>query len=112
MAYETKFTFTAPTTNADGSVINTTTEPLTYQVLVDTVNPPIKAYSVPAAEVAAETAGAVTVTFKQLGFVPINGTTYYAEVVAISSGGTSEPTSVLAFTYTTPPSAPTGFTIS
>ncbi len=111
MAYVTKFTFTAPTTNADGSAI-AAGETLSYNVLIDTISPPVKSYAVPAAEVATATNGNITVTFAQLGFVPVEGTTYYADVVAVNAAGTSAPSSGVSFTYAVVPTAPSGFTVS
>lgn len=104
---QTEISFTAPTTNADGTPL---TEALTFTALIDTVNPPIKSYAVPAT--VAPVAGVVTVTFAQLGFVPVNGTTYYVEVTATDASGVSAPTAVDTFVYAVPPSAPTGLKVS
>lgn len=100
---QTEISFIVPTTNADGSPI---TEALSFTALIDTVNPPVKAYAVPAT--ATITSGVCTVTFAQLGFAPVNGTTYFAEVTATDASGTSAPSSEVTFTYAVPPSAPTG----
>lgn len=102
--------FQVPTLNADGSAI---TLPLNYIALIDTVNPPVKAFAVPPANVTAAVAGLVTVTFAELGFVPVNKTPYFVEVEAQDSFGTSAPTAVLSFTYVAPlPAAPTGLKVS
>jgi hypothetical protein len=104
---QTEISFNVPTTNADGSPI---TEALTYTALIDTVNPPVKSYAVPAT--APITAGVCTVTFVQLGFVPVNGTTYYVDVTATDASGTSVPSGEVTFIYMVPPSAPTGLKVS
>jgi hypothetical protein len=104
---QTQISFTAPTTNADGSAL---TQPLTFNALIDTVNPPVKSYAVPAT--ATVVAGVVTVTFAQLGFVPVNGATYYAEVTATDASGASGPSNEATFVYTVAPAAPTGLKVS
>ena len=104
---QTELQFTAPTTNVDGSAIN---EPLSFAALIDTVNPPVASYAVPAA--ATITSGVVTVTFAQLGFKPANGTTYFVDVTATDASGTSQPSGVVSFAYSVPPSAPTGVKVS
>ena len=106
--------FAVPTTNTDGSTITGT---LTYNVFIDTVNPPVKSFAVPAAEIAAAVAGVITATFAQLGFVPVNGTAYFAGVEAIEAEGTVNETSVMSspiatFTYAVAPNAPTGFSVA
>ena len=106
MATFKQFTFDVPTTNTDGSAVNL---PLTYNVLVDTVNPPIKSYAVPSADVAV--AGLLTVTFASLGFAPVNGTTYFAAATATDTSGTSPLSNIVTFTYTVTPSAPTNFLV-
>lgn len=103
----TEISFTAPTTNADGSAL---TEALSFTALIDTVNPPIKSYSVPAT--ATITSGVVTATFAQLGFTPVNGTTYYVEAIATDASGSSQPSGEVTFTYAVPPAAPTGLKVS
>ena len=103
----TGISFTAPTTNTDGSAI---TEALSFTTLIDTVNPPIKSYSVPAT--ATITSGVVMVTFAQLGFAPVNGTTYYVEAIATDASGTSQPSGEMTFTYAVPPAAPTNLKVS
>jgi hypothetical protein len=108
MTQQTKVTFTVPTTNTDGSPI---TEALSYTVFIDTANPPVKAYSVPAANIAAAVAGLVTVTFAQLGFTPVPGADYYADVSAADADGVSPLSNVFAFKYEVVPNAPTGFTV-
>lgn len=108
MTVQTQVSFTVPTTNTDGSAIS---EPLSFSVLIDTVNPPVKAYPVPAANVAAAVNGVVTVKFSDLGFVPVNNTDYFADAVATDADGSSAPSALVAFAYSVVPSAPTGFTV-
>jgi len=102
-----KFSFDVPTTNADGTPL---TEAVSYNVLVDVINPPVKAYTVPAAD--APVSGVLTVTFAQLGFAPVTGTAYFAAAQAVDASGTSADSNIVAFTYLAPPSAPTGFTVA
>ncbi len=104
---QTEISFTAPTTNSDGSPL---TEALSYVALIDTVNPPVKSYAVPST--ATITSGVVTATFAQLGFKPVNGSTYYVEVVATDADGSSQPSGEVTFTYSVPPSPPTGLKVS
>lgn len=87
------------------------TEALSYAVQMDTVNPPIKQYPVPAANVAAAVAGVVSVTFAELGFTPLKGTDYFTSATATDADGTSAPTAILAFAYNVVPNAPTGFKV-
>lgn len=101
--------FTVPTTNTDGTPI---TVPLTYTVNIDTVNPPVHTYSVPAADVSAAVGGVVTATFAQLGFTPVSGTTYYAAGYADEGTQKSAESNVVTFTYYSTPNAPTGFTVA
>ena len=102
-----KISFLAPTTNADGSPL---TLPLTFKVYIDTVNPPVKSYDVPAS--IAVQAGSVTATFAQLGFTPAANEVYYAGATAIDSAGESALSTVAIFTYAVVPATPTGFTVS
>ena len=104
---QTEISFNSPTTNADGTPI---TEALTFTALIDTVNPPVKSYAVPASATIA--AGVVTVTFAQLGFTPVNGTTYFVDVTATDASGTSVPSGEVTFAYAVPPSPPTGLKVS
>lgn len=101
--------FTAPTTNTDGTPI---TLPLSYVVSIDTVNPPVKAYPVPAANVAAAVAGVITVTSADLGFVPVAGMTYYIDVDAAEGSNVSVDTPTITYVYSPTPNPPTGFTVA
>lgn len=102
---QTKLTIVAPTTNTDGSAI---TLPLSYTAFIDTVNPPVKSFAIPAAEI---TTGTFAVTFAQLGFVPAPGTDYFASVDCSDTDGTSLMSADVSFKYAVVPSAPT-FTVS
>lgn len=106
MALLSKVSFDVPTTNEDGTAL---TEAVTYTVLIDTVNPPVKGYLVPSAD--APISGVLTATFAQLGFTPVNGGQYYAAAEAVDASGTSGMSNVVGFIYAVPPAAPTGFTV-
>lgn len=106
---QTKILFVPPTTNTDGSAIS---QALSYTVFIDTVNPPLKSYAIPAADAAVNASGVVSATFAQLGFTPVNGTTYYAGATATDASGTSVLSAVFPFTYVVVPNAPTGFTVA
>jgi hypothetical protein len=106
-----KFSLQAPTMYADNVTPIPPGAVLSYNVLIDTVNPPIKAYPVPAANVAAAVNGLITVLFTELGFVPLPGTTYYADAVD-SNGLTSMPSNLISFTISAEAAAaPSGFTV-
>lgn len=109
MTVQTEVSFVATTTNTDGSPI---TKPLSYTVFVDTVNPPVKSYPVPAANVGAAVSGVITVTFVQLGFVPVATKDYYVDVTATDTDGVSSPSASIQFGYSILPSAPTGLKVS
>jgi hypothetical protein len=104
-----QISFNAVTTATDGTTL---TEPVSYNALIDTVNPPVKSYAVPAANVTAAVAGVITVTFAQLGFTPTDDVTYYVDVTATDADGTSAPSSVVSFVNKAVPAAPTGLKIS
>jgi hypothetical protein len=106
---QTEIQFVVPTTNTDGSPI---TLALTFVAFIDTVNPPVKSFAVPAADVAAAVSGTVTSKFTSLGFVPAANTDYFAEVVAIDTNGTSAPSTVFSFAYLVVPAAPTSLKVS
>ena len=82
-------------------------------MFIDTVNPPVKSFAVPAANVAAAVAGAISATFAQLGFTPVPGTDYFASVQCsrycrhiADVGGDFQ------FSYGVVPNAPTGLAVS
>src|SRR5580693_9307833 len=97
MTVLSKFSLQAPTTYADGVTPIPAGTVLSYNVLADTVNPPVKSYPVPAANVAAAVNGLITVTFVELGFVPLPGTTYYCDAED-SDGLASMPSNLISFT--------------
>jgi hypothetical protein len=105
-----EFQFQVPLLEDDGVTPIPSTDVVAYSVLLDTVNPPVKSYAVPASAVVAAVAGLVTVTFAELGFVPVNKTTYFADATA-TDGGTSLPSNMVSFTYVVTPAAPTGFRV-
>lgn len=107
MTQQTKVSFTVPINNTDGTPI---TEALTAVVFIDTVNPPVKSYQVPAS-IGLTPGAAVSVTFAQLGFVPAPGTDYFAGAEVSDADGTSVLSTVFAFKYEVVPNAPTGFTV-
>jgi hypothetical protein len=104
-----QISFNAVTTAADGSAL---TEPVSYTAFIDTANPPVKSFAVPAANVTAAVAGVITVTFAALGFVPVNDTPYFVDVTATDADGTSAPSDIVTFTNKVVPSAPTGLKVS
>src|SRR5450759_794119 len=106
---QTEISFTAPTKNTVGSPI---TKALSFTAFIDTVTPPVKSYSVPAANVGAAVAGVITVTFAQLGFVPVTNTDYFVDVTATDADGVSSPSASVQFGYSVVPSAPTGLKVS
>lgn len=82
---------------------------VTYTALIDTVNPPLKPYTVPSG-IVPDGNGTITVTFAQLGFAPVPGVSYFVEVTATDVSGTSAPSPVISFSnaITIPvPPAPT-----
>lgn len=105
MSTQTFISFVVPTANTDGSLI---TEALTYKLLIDTVNPPVKSFVVPTANIAAAVAGVVTVKFTDIGFVPVKGQDYFASSVATDTDGSSALADVVSFAYSVVPNAPTG----
>lgn len=103
MATELSFTGSTVVDSAGNPVA------VTYTALIDTVNPPVKAYPVPAS-IVPDGNGTLTVTFTELGFGPIPGVTYFVDVTATDVTGTSTPSAVVSFSnaITVPvPPAPT-----
>ncbi len=103
----TEFLFTVSTTYSDpaktpipaGTV-------LTYNMLIDTVNPPVKSYAVPAANVAAAVGGVVTVKFTDIGFSPDYNVLYFADATEATGAAVSVPSNQVSFTQVVPPSPP------
>ena len=102
----TEIQFQESTTYTDGTTIPAGT-PLAYNLLIDTVNPPVKSYPVPAANVAAAVAGLVTVKFTDVGFTPTYNTPYFAAATEATGTAVSADSNVFPFTQVVPPSAPT-----
>ena len=111
MAYS-KISFTAPTTYADGVTPLPSPDALTFNALIDTVNPPVKSYVIPTAETSTVPGAVITATFAQLGFAPAVNTTYYATATASDATGTSADGNIISFTYVLPPAAVSGFTVA
>jgi hypothetical protein len=102
MSAQTKFTFIAPTTNDDGSLI---TQTLSYVAQINGVNYPFAATP--------DTTGTVTVLFASLlGFAPVTGTKYTADIEAVDADGSSSPSTSITFVYNLAPNAPTGLKVS
>jgi len=120
--YSMKVSFTTPVANADGTPVDQTeASALVYFVLIDTVNPPVKSYQVPAANIAAGTSnadGSKTVTVvaeKDLpGFtLGAPGTSYF--VAAEDEYGTNMSAATGPVAYVVPfptPSAPGNLSVS
>ena len=102
----TKFTIAESTTYTDGSAIPAGTV-LAYDILVDTVNPPVKSFPVPAANVAAAASGLITVLFTDIGFVPVPNTPYFADATEATGAAVSAPSNAVMFVQVIPPSPPT-----
>ncbi len=111
-----KIQFDTPLTGTDenGDTVTLTAAQiaaLTYTVFLDTVNPPVKSYAVPAANLAAATTNAngskhVTVdTITDLGVTEVAGTTYFAQVgdgtvsAVLSTVPTVSPVAVANFSF-------------
>jgi len=107
----TEISFKESTTYADGSPIPAGT-PLTYNLLIDTVNPPLKSYSVPAANVAAAVGGTITVKFTDIGFVPLYNVPYFVAATEATGTAVSADSTVVSFTQVIPPAAPTGLVVA
>jgi hypothetical protein len=108
MSTQTTLSFAAPTLNTDNLPL---TEPLTYTAYIDTVNPPVKSFAVPAANIAAAVAGIITATFAQLGFTPVKNVDYFVDVTATDADGTSAPSAIVQFAYSVAPKGPTGLKV-
>ena len=108
---QTEITFTAPATFSDGTTPIPAGTALTYTALIDTVNPPVKAYPVPAASAPTGPGASATVTFAALGFTPALFTAYYATVYATDAAGNSTDAPTVSFTYELPPGPVTNFSV-
>lgn len=107
-----KITFTVPTQYDDGTPI-AAAELATakYAVFLDTVNPPVKQYPVPAALL--QSTGSVSVdTLKDLGVTLVPGTTYFVAMDDAVNGQLSDLTPVLTQIYTPKPNPPGNFSFA
>lgn len=114
-----KITFTTPIKNTDGSLVSDAEKAaLAYTVFFDTVNPPVKTYKVPAADLAAGTPnadGSETVTVdveKDLGIALVAGTTYFAGMTDAFGTQVSTETAIVQVTYEPTPEAPGNFSVA
>lgn len=113
-----QFTFDTPTKYQDGTAITATDQAaISYKVLVDTVNPPVKGFAVPVGNLAAGKVNAdgsktITVMFTDINFVPIANTQYY--YAAQDSLGTMPAaiSTILPFTNAVAPNPPSNPTIA
>lgn len=90
---------------------------LTYVVLLDTVNPPLKSYPVPSANVAAATTNAdgskrVTVTDSDLKITIADNVQYYVEIQDALGNQVSKPSALVPFEVIVTPGAPTNPTVT
>lgn len=107
----TEFQFTESLTYADGTAIPAGTV-LSYALLIDTVNPPVKSYPVPQANVdAADANHVVTVKFSDIGFTPAYNTPYFVAATEATGAAVSVDSTVLPFEQVIPPAAPTGLLV-
>lgn len=117
-----KITFDTPLngTDASGNAVTLTAAQiaaLTYTIFLDTVNPPVKTYPVPAADLTAATANAngskrVTVNATDLGVTPVAGTTYYVAVEDSLGNAVSPESPILTYLDVVTPGSPANFSVS
>lgn len=93
---------TAPPTDMTAAQVSA----LTYAVLIDTVDPPVKSYAVPAAKSAAAVGNVITVTPADLGFTAAAGTKYFIEATETSGALVSKPSVEVVWVEPAPPLAP------
>lgn len=90
----------------------------TFLVFVDTVNPPVKSYKVPAANFAAATPNAdgskqVAVDgVKDLGLTVTPGVTYYIAAEDTVDGILSSETAVVTYVYNVQPASPGNLSVA
>lgn len=111
-----KITFTTPIDYTDGSAIAAAAlAAANYTVFVDTVNPPVKSYSVPAANLAAgvkQADGSLLVTVDaviDLKAPLVAGTSYFVAAEDTVSGQVSPETAILTVVYEPTPNSPGNF---
>lgn len=117
-----KIAFDTPLNGFDGSgnaVTLTAAQiaALTFTIFLDTVTPPVKTYSVPAADIAAATANAngskhITVNATDLGVTPVPGMTYYVAVEDSLGSAVSVESAILTYVDTVTPGGVQNFTVS
>lgn len=114
---DTKFTFTTPINDTNGNALSASVlAALTYAVLVDTVNPPLKSYPVPAADIAAgkvnpDGSKTITVLFTDIGFTPDPNVTYFATAMDSLGTLTAGDANIVSFTNAVTPAKPSNFTV-
>lgn len=115
-----KIRFTTPTDYTDGTAIAAAAlAAATYMIFLDTANPPVKSYKVPAANLSAaikQVDGSFLVTVdtsNDLGIVLVPKTTYFVAADDSVDGVTfSDETSVLTYTYIPKPNSPGNFSLA
>lgn len=113
-----KISFSTPLLYTDGTTISAAALAAAgYTVYIDTVNPPVKSYTVPAANVAAATVNAdgskqVTLQATDVGVVVAPNVTYYVDTADSVSGNASAQTAVLTYKYSPVPAAPGNFSLA
>lgn len=114
-----KITFNTPLDYTDGTAIAAAAlAAANYTIFLDTVNPPVKAYVVPPANLAAAVKnpdGTNTVTvdaIKDLGAPVAAGVTYFVAAEDTVSGAVSAETPILTYTYAPQPNPPGNFTVA
>ncbi len=117
IAFNTPLTGTDPS-GATVQLSATDIAALTYTVFIDTVNPPVKSYAVPTANVTAGTTNAdgskhITVdAIKDLKLTLVNNATYYVAVEDQEGNAISPESAVLTYVYKVTPGPVTNFTIA
>lgn len=113
-----KVSFNSPLTYTDGSTIAAADlAGATYALQIDTVNPPVKSFPVPAANVAAAVANPdgskhITVAFSDVGFVPLANVTYFVAATDTVLGSTSVEAADVSFTNVVAPNPPSAVSVS
>jgi hypothetical protein len=114
-----KISFDTPKQYTDGTNIPAAAlAAAKYFVLIDTANPPVTSFQVPAAIVAAAVANPDGTkrlnvdAVKDLGFNPTPGTPYFVEAKDSIGGVFSAATTILPYTYSPTPEAPANFSVA
>jgi hypothetical protein len=108
-----QISFTFPTQFVGGAALSQAqAEAATYNVQIDTVNPPVVSFAVPAAKVAAAVNNTVSVdAVADLGADLVPGTTYYVSVTDTVSGVTSAQAAVVSYVYNPAPNPPSALKV-